>query len=520
MPFQVDRIRSFAWQTTPAQGLAANLITPPAAGYKESRGHLPQAAASSEPVTARRPLCVDLDGCLVKSDTLFDGICLLARTHPLELWRVPLWLARGKARLKREIARRAPLDVEHLPYNAQLLSYLDDERRAGRQIYLTTGADGELADRIAAHLGIFDGVMASDGATNLTRGNKLASLEAQFGEFDYVGNSTADLPLLAKAGEAMVANPTSGLRSAMRSHKVQAAQTFVDRQPRARTLLKAIRLHQWAKNLLLLVPLLLSHDLHAEPLKAVVAAFFCFSFMASANYLVNDLLDIESDRRHPSKRLRPFAAGDLSVPSGVTLALLLVGASVALLPLLPAAFALWLALYILSTAAYSLYLKRVAIVDVLLLSGLYAIRMLAGGAATGTEISPWLAGFACFLFLSLAMVKRFSELEVLRERGAISTHGRGYLVADLEQIRAFGTASAYAAVVVLSLYITRPDVTELYKHSERLWLVIPLLVYWLHRVWLLASRGELDDDPVIFAIRDRVSLAVGACVAIVALLAL
>jgi 4-hydroxybenzoate polyprenyltransferase len=231
--------------------------------------------------------------------------------------------------------------------------------------------------------------------------------------------------------------------------------------------------------------------------------------MASANYLVNDLLDIESDRRHSTKRFRPFAAGDLSVSGGIALALVLILASAAIVPGLPHEFALWLVVYIVSTMAYSLYLKRIALVDVLMLSGLYTLRMLAGGAATGTEISHWLAGFSVFLFLSLAMVKRFSELENLRERGITATHGRGYLVADLEQIRSFGTASATAAVVVFSLYISRPDVEALYKHAGRLWLIVPLMLFWLYRVWLLGSRGEMDDDPVIFAIRDRVSLAVG-----------
>ena len=250
-------------------------------------------------------------------------------------------------------------------------------------------------------------MLASDGAANLTSSRKLALLNSRFGEFDYIGNSRADLPLLANARQVMVANPSPGLRMALRMRRIPVARTFLDRRPLARTLLKAIRIHQWAKNTLLLAPLLLSHKL-----------------------------------------------------------------------------------------------------------------LLAGGAATGTEISPWLAGFSVFLFLSLAMVKRFSELENLRGRSVAETHGRGYLAADLEQIRAFGTASATAAVVVFSLYISRPDVEALYKHASRLWLIVPLMLYWLYRVWLLGSRGEMDEDPVIFALRDRVSLAVGACVLAVAILAI
>ena len=472
---------------------------------------------SPEPL---HPLCVDLDGTLIKSDSLFDAVCQFMHRNPARFWQLPLWLAGGRARLKAEVARRAPLDAARLPYNGALVSFLRGERRDGRQIYLTTGADGPLAERVAAHLGIFDGVLASDGNTNLTSGKKLALLKARFGEFDYIGNSRADLPLLANAGRAMLANPTLGLRLALRMRKIPVVQSFLDRRPLPRTLLKAIRIHQWAKNVLLIAPLLMSHKLNPAAIGAVVSAFFCFSFMASASYLVNDLLDIDSDRRHQVKRFRPFAAGDLPVTGGVAFIFALIAASVAILPWLPHQFAMWLGIYIVATTAYSFYLKQVALVDVLMLSGLYTLRLLAGGAATGTLISPWLAGFSIFLFLSLAMVKRFSELENLRERGLPRTHGRGYLVADLEQIRSFGTASATAAVVVFSLYISRPDVEALYQHAGRLWLIVPLMLYWLYRVWLLGSRGEMDGDPVIFALRDRISLLVGVGVIAVAIFAL
>ncbi len=478
------------------------------------------AAGAQASSSALRPLCVDLDGTLVKSDTLFDGACQFLRRHPLEFWKLALWTTKGKARLKTEVARHSELDAGRLPYNRELLHFLEGQCSDGRAIYLATGADGPLAERVAGHLGIFAGVLATDQHTNLTSKRKLARLREQFGEFDYIGNSRADLPLLANAGEAMLANPTVGLRAGVRTQHIRVARTFLDRQPLVRTALKAARLHQWAKNILIFLPLALSHRLGAGLWAAAVAAFFCFSFVASANYVMNDLLDIESDRRHPSKRYRPFAAADLSVPAGVALAAGLIVAAGMILPWLPAGFAFWLCLYVVATAAYSFYLKRVVVVDVLILSGLYTVRMLAGGAATLTEISPWLAGFSTLLFLSLAMVKRFSELENLRERGGTGSHGRGYLVSDLEQIRSFGTASAYAAVVVLMLYIARPDVTELYRHAGRLWLTVPLLLFWLTRIWLLASRGELDDDPVIFAIRDRVSIGVGLGVLVVAFLAL
>lgn len=480
----------------------------------------PDIAVPVIPERVEPPLCVDLDGTLVKSDTLLDGFCQFVRRFPLEVWRVPVWLAGGRARLKAEVAKRVSLEPARLPYNGHLLQYLQAQRREGRQLVLATGADGVLARRIAEHLGIFDEVLASDGETNLTRANKLARLKAHFGEFDYIGNSRADLSLLKGARRALVANPSAGLKISLRLSGIPVTQTFVDHRPWPRTVLKAIRVHQWSKNFLLFAPLLMSHKITSQGVVAAVAAFFCFSFMASANYLVNDMLDVQNDRHHTSKRLRPFAAGDLSIVVGAALAIGLAAAAIAILPLLPSAFGFWLGMYIIGTLAYSFYLKQLAVLDVLLLSSLYTVRLLAGGAATGTAISQWLAGFSTFLFLSLAMVKRFSELENLRERGATTSHGRGYTVTDMEQVRSFGTSSATAAVVVFMLYIGRQDVTDLYRHAARLWLIVPLLIFWLFRVWLLASRGELDDDPVVFALRDRQSLMVGVLVVAVAVFAL
>lgn len=477
---------------------------------------MPYIASHEAPAKISPPLCVDLDGSLVKSDTSLDGLCLFARQRPSELWRIPIWLASGRARVKAEIARRVSLDPAHLPYNSELLEYLQAQRFEGRQLILATGSDEAAAKRIAKHLGIFDAVVGSGGDINLTGSRKLVRLRQEFGDFDYIGNSLTDLPLLKTAGEPMLANPSIGLRMSLDSGRIRVARTFADQRPRFGTVLKAIRVHQWAKNVLLFVPLLLSHKITVSTVAAAVAAFFCFSFMASANYLINDLLDVENDRRHPSKRNRPFAAGDLQVTSGLLLSILLFAGGLALLPLLPAAFGMWLAVYIAGTLAYSFYLKQIAVFDVLLLSSLYTLRLLAGAAATGTPISHWLAGFSTLLFLSLGMVKRFSELGNLRERGFKVSHGRGYTVSDMQQVRSFGTSSASAAVVMFMLYIGHPDVTRLYSRASHLWLIVPLLIYWLYRVWLLASRGELDDDPVVFALRDRMSLAVGALVVAVA----
>jgi 4-hydroxybenzoate polyprenyltransferase len=371
------------------------------------------------------------------------------------------------------------------------------------------------------HVGIFDGVLASDGNTNLTGNKKLASLRAEFhGEdFDYIGNARPDLPLLEHAGAAMLANPHASLQTLIKSRKIHIHRHFEDRSSRRKAFLKAIRLHQWAKNVLIFVPLLLAHSLTLPLILQVFLAFFCFSLCASATYIVNDLLDIETDRRHPRKRLRPFAAGDLQVSTGVAIIVGLLTAGFVGTYFLPVAFFGWLLLYLVVTLSYSLALKRVVLVDVILLSGLYTVRMLAGGAATGTLISTWLAGFSVFLFFSLAMVKRFSELQNLRERGNEPSNGRGYLIADIEQLRSFGTASGYAAIVVFSLYISGANVTQLYHHPVRMWLIVPLLLLWISRVWLLASRGEMNEDPVVFAVTDRMSLLIGLAVVAIAIFA-
>jgi 4-hydroxybenzoate polyprenyltransferase/phosphoserine phosphatase len=476
-----------------------------------------------DPVMATaRPLCVDLDGTLVKSDTLTDSVLVLARSRPALLLQLPFWLARGRAALKARITQYVTLDVAHLPYNRELLGYLEQEHAAGRKLYLATGADQALARRVAAHLGIFEEVLASDGGTNLTGSHKLDGLKRRFadGQFDYIGNAAPDLPLLAEAGEAMLANPGARLRAMLRSRHIGVRREFCDRPGRATVLAKAIRLHQWTKNVLMFVPLLLAHDLALPKVISAVLAFLSLSLFASAAYIVNDLLDIEADRRHPRKRNRPFAAGDLSPLAGLAIVALFVGASLAAAHFLPGVFLAWLVGYLATSLLYSFLLKRIVLVDVIILAGLYTLRMMAGGSATGTPISHWLVGFSAFLFLSLAMVKRYSELQNNRAGGTTPLNGRGYLLADIDQLRSFGTSSAYASVVVFGIYISAHDVEDHYAHPERLWLLAPLMILWLSRVWLLASRGQLDEDPVIFALTDRMSLLLGVAVVLIVLLAM
>lgn len=485
------------------------------------------------------PLCVDLDGTLVKSDTLLDTAMALWRQDPFSPLRWPAWVAKGKAALKQELTSRIQLDVEHLPYNQPLLDYLRAEYAAGRRIFLATAADSGLAQRIADHLGIFEGVLASDGRLNLAGGNKLAAFESRFPDgFTYIGNAMPDRKLLGRSVEPMVANPHASLMRALRADNVTPARHFQDRSNPLRAFIKAVRLHQWAKNTLIFVPLLLAHQVTANRVAAALVAFFSISFCASATYIINDLLDIEADRRHPRKSRRAFASGDLSPIAGVAIIAAFAVIAVALALALPHIysalpgiggqrevldthypFILWLGLYTVTTLAYSIRLKRMMLVDVFVLSGLYTIRIVAGSSATDVPISTWLAAFSIFFFLSLAFVKRFSELYMLQERNLEKPTGRGYAVQDLEQVRSFGTASGYAAVIVLTMYISSLD-TSLYSHGTRLWLLVPVILLWISRVWMITSRGDMHEDPVVYAIVDRRSWLLGALAVLVVWLAL
>ena len=478
----------------------------------------PPAASAS----ALAPLCVDLDGTLAKSDTLVDSLLVLARTHPALLLALPGRLLHGKAAFKAFITSHVTLDVTHLPYNRTLLQFLHEERTRGRSIYLVTGADVRLAERVAAHLGIFTAVLGSDGAVNLTGNRKLDRLRARFsgGAFGYIGNDTPDLPLLAHAAEAMVANPSLQLRLGMRSRGIRPVRTFVEQNNRFWSAIKAMRLHQWSKNLLIFLPILLAHVTAPARLMAALLAFVCFSLTASSAYIVNDLLDIEADRRHAQKRRRPFAAGDLAAVTGAGMVAIFLFLAFLGAELLPLAFTGWLFLYLATALVYSWYLKRVAMVDVLALSCLYTLRLFAGSAATQSRVSHWLASFSIFLFFSLAIVKRFAELENLRSSGLPPRNGRGYLVADSAQLRSLGTSSAFAAVMVFAIYISSSDVVMLYRRPELLWLIMPLMILWLSRVWLLASRGELHEDPLVFAFTDRMSLGIGGAAAAIVMLAI
>jgi 4-hydroxybenzoate polyprenyltransferase len=445
---------------------------------------------------------VDLDGTLVKSNLLIETLASAVKQRPLVVFALPFWLARGRAALKKELAQRARLDAALLPYDESVLADLRRERLAGRAIYLATAADESVANEVAAHLGLFDGVVASDGARNLKGEVKAHALAERFGEkgFDYIGNDRFDIPVWKRSRNAIrVQRPAHGV-----TH-----------------LLKALRVHQWAKNLLLFVPLLTSHHfLDPGALPESLLAFLAFSFIASAVYLANDLVDLEDDRRHPAKRLRPLAAGDISIEATLALVpfLLTAGAAVALL--LPWRFGVLLAVYVAANLAYSLGLKRVALVDVFVLAGLYTLRILAGAAAIEVPVSHWLLAFSMFVFLSLAFAKRFVEVANVAARAGTAVGGRGYRAGDGQLLATLGSASGYLSVLVFALYITSKEIVALYRSPAILWFAVPLLAYWISRVWLLAHRGVLHEDPVLFALHDWPSYATGAAVIVVMLAAI
>ena len=465
------------------------------------------------------PLCVDLDGTLIASDLLWESFCVMLRTSPGSLILVPLWLLKGRAALKWEIASRGEIDPAALPYREDVLALIASERESGRKIVLATAADGTLARAVAAHLGVFDDIIASDGIRNLKGSAKRDALEERYGskKFDYVGDSAADLAVWKSARRAFVV-PTHAnvVRKAARDREM--LHVGKPRGGLSRGLFKALRPHQWAKNILLLVPLVTSHKLFEWPLLVyALTAFVTFSVSASAVYILNDLVDLQADRRHRSKRFRPFASGRVSIPAGgaTAAALLVLGVGGSLL--LPPVFTGLLLFYLVLTTAYSFSLKRKPMVDVICLATLYSLRIFAGGAAVSVTISPWLLAFSMFFFLSLAFAKRYTELELAQEADG-NLANRGYLAPDLDLIRTMGPASGLLSVLVFCLYINSPDVRALYHRPELLWLACPFLLYWISRLWLFACRGFLEDDPVLFALRDRNSYLTGFCMALVLLI--
>jgi 4-hydroxybenzoate polyprenyltransferase/phosphoserine phosphatase len=457
--------------------------------------------------SASHPLVVDLDGTLTPTDTLIESILQLIKEHPATLLKFPVWLLKSRAWFKSRIAERVSFSAASLPINQPLLEYLENEKAGGRRIILATAAHRSIAEAVAGRFDLFDSVLASDATRNLKGREKLKAIKALVGgDFGYAGDSSADLPIWAEAKGAVLVGASARIAKKVRSH-TPIEREFPRKSPGVMLWLRAIRLHQWMKNLLLFIPVLTAFsffDLHKDLL--CVVAFFSFSLAASGTYILNDIWDLGNDRGHPRKCRRPFASASLSIPAGIFAAVLLLGTACILAATVSKGFFAMLSCYVVLTTAYSLVLKHYVLVDVMLLSMLFTWRVLSGAVATEIKTSSWLLAFSMFLFFSLALVKRCSELVSLRQAGRKETEGRDYRVGDLVVLWPLGIGSALCAMVVFGLFISAPETMERYAGAHILWLVAMGMIYWLSRLWIKTARGEMHDDPLVYAVRDFGSL--------------
>ncbi|MFA9480207.1 UbiA family prenyltransferase [Phycisphaerales bacterium AB-hyl4] len=487
-----------------------------------------QTSRSAEGVSkpgAARPLCVDLDGTLVATDTVWEAILHLLRYRPWVVWRLPVLAAQGLPNLKAWLADEVVVDVATLPYRSAVVEFLKQQKSDGRRLILATGADERFARDVAAHVGLFDEVVGTRTGRNCTGSGKCQAIASTLGDgvaFDYIGDSRADVAVWQSADRAYMVNPTSSVHRRVHAGG-RLEQVFRDPGGgnRLMALLVSMRPQQWVKNLLLAAPMLLGQQLF-DPVRwwLLLVAIACFSLAASVVYLINDLFDLKADRLHPSKRHRPLAAGVLPIPWALAaVPVLLVMALGLAAAVLPAAFVGLVAGYVALALMYSWAVKGKAILDVIWLAGLYTLRLIAGGVAVAVLPSAWLLGLSMFCFLSLAFAKRYAELgRIAREQGTAAA-GRDYQVSDMSLIGTAGLVAGYMAVLVFALYINSDVVTELYTQPVALWLICPLLVYWFTRLWLKAHRQEMRDDPLMFTLTDPATYGVGLLVVIVAVVA-
>lgn len=457
------------------------------------------------------PLVVDLDGTLVFTDTLHELALSAFRENPISVLTMPLWLLKGKAHLKKKLASSAKIDPKILPYNINLIEWLKDQRSLGRKLVLCTAADISVANAIANHLNLFDEVIATNLVTNLAGANKAQALVERFGEagFDYVGNANVDLAVWKFARRAVVVNAAKAIVG-----KAQACceveRVFERPCVGLGIWRRVLRMHQWMKNLLLFIPMLAGHLFSSmQDWQTLTLAFIAFNICASSVYIANDLMDLESDRQHPHKCKRPFARGLMPIWVGVMLTPMLIIASMLLAWLVGKAFFLCLILYFVLTSLYTWRLKKLVLIDCITLAMLYTLRIIAGAEALNLEYSFWLLAFSVFLFLSLAFVKRYAELKVQLNHDKNIAHGRGYHTDDASIIQNLGISSGYVSVLVLALYLNSDKILILYKIPQLIWGAVPVILFWISWMWMQAHRGKMHDDPLVFAVKDKASLAAG-----------
>lgn len=471
---------------------------------------------SNERVTALAkhadvPLVVDLDGTLIFTDILAESAFgLLGRNPFLIFIMIGVLITKGKVGLKTYLADRSEIDIAHLPYNDEVLALIKAARDDERPVYLASASHEKYVSAISDHLGIFDGWYATDDQTNLAGSEKRDKLVDEFGAngFDYIGNAAPDLIIWESARESICVNAPAGVKKRLKKRSSDAL-CIETRPSRIKTWIKLLRVHQWSKNGLVFVPLIMSQSVQSQSLLLAVGAFFAFSFTASSIYIINDAVDLDSDRQHPTKKSRPLAAGTLPIMSAimavpVMLALALTGAW-----LIDPMFLAVLVGYLCLTTAYTFSLKRKLLVDIVTLAGLYTIRVVGGAAAISVAVSEWLLAFSVFVFACLALIKRYTELVVRFDADLPDPTNRNYRKADLPIIATLAAASGFNAVTVFALYISDDTVRSLYANPHLLWLICPILLYWLGRALMLAHRRNMHDDPIVFALKDRNSRLTG-----------
>lgn len=475
-------------------------------------------AAQFPPEASELPLCVDLDGTLAHVDTLAEGVVSAGLSPAVGMALLKLPFA-GRAAFKAAIAAASPLDAALLPYNEELVAYLREQQAAGRYLVLATAANEAVAHAVADHLGLFDEIIASGAGRNLKGSAKAEALCDRFGDqgFAYAGNDASDLAVWRRAGAAILVDVSPAVARRINSG-LEIEATMAGPPRSARALLRALRPHQWLKNLLVFVPIFTAHAV-ADP-RAWISALLCFAaFCATASsiYLINDATDLRADRRHPRKRLRPLASGSVSLSLALSTAfgLAVLGAGLAW----ASGALLVVAAYALMSVTYSLKLKELPLVDVFLLGALYTVRIYGGGVATGHELTLWLLAFSGFLFLGLAVLKRVTELAALAPGRNLADGRRGYTAADLPILQTFGCAASFASSLVLALFVQREATAEQYASPGLLWGIVPLMLFWQCRLWLSTARGYMHDDPIVYSGRDWVSWLVGGSVMLLLLTA-
>lgn len=468
-------------------------------------------------------LFIDLDGTLVATDTLWESVIVYLKANPLRVFLLLFWLLKGKVHFKSRLAEKVDLNPAALPYRTEVLEYIKEAQTAGNTVVLATAAHRRIAESVAGHLKLFSKVLASDGQTNLSGVCKLQAIQENTNghSFQYMGDAAADLPIWEAAETAIVVNPSASLLKRINGFPGVTVISSREKKKKFRTWIKAIRIHQWSKNLLLFLPMLMAHRVtELNLIVDMIFAFISFSFCASTVYILNDLLDLESDRQHPSKKNRPFATGELSIKSGFIAILLTFAFAFSLsLLTLPKLFTIALGFYLALTTFYSFYLKKKVIVDAITLGSLYTFRILAGAIAISSFVSSWLLAFSMFFFFSMALIKRYTDLRILKLNQETHINGRGYIADDIEIVRITGIVSGYLSLLVLALYINGVHVKSLYAEPALLWLLIPCLMYWITRIWFLTHRGYMTEDPIVFAIKDYKSYIVAAIIIIILILA-